>query len=711
MKKISIIAILSLFLLIAPNADSQWYFDSEYVIANIKISAEPEIIPLASDYYADYVIVNMTFFPQEFNNQEIIYFQTSPEAELDGNSLKYRWSRPEDKKLAFSMSADVKAYNKIPQIKEKIKFPLELLPDEVIEYTKPSKTIDSGNEEIIRLASELARGDDDLYSVAFKMADWTKNNINYNLSTLTAKASQNASWVLQNRQGVCDELTSLFIAMLRSLGVPAKFISGVAYTNSPLFDEGWGSHGWAEVYFPKYGWIPYDVTYGQFGYIDPSHFKFKESIDPDEGSTFYLWQGRSINLFTKKLEIATRLIRHGEPITPLISLKSKVPKDSVGFGSYALVEAEIKNPNDYYLATELFLSKPDEVEIMGPKSHNLMLLPNEGKKAYWILKVDSGLNGGLVYTMPLLVSTGSNLTSYAEFIASAKNILYSYDDISNLMIKEEEEKEKSYSAEMLFRCSIPKNQFYIYENQTIECSIRNSGNVYLEKLGVCYLDECYAENIGISQDKKFNFNVKNKKTGFNEASINAENALVSKSEYVKFEVLDEPGIEIEKVDIPDSVAYEQDFPFVFNLKKASYSAPENIVVKFRQNGIEKEFSINKLAQNKEIEFNMQGRKLKPGANKFKITAEYHDRNGRIYQSEADFSTALVNLDFTQKAKSFLYQLGLKIAYINIKTLVLLFVTAALAFLVTLWYTFKPTKKEKQGVVEEIREIENIIKGK
>ena len=59
--------------------------------------------------------------------------------------------------------------------------------------------------------------------------------------------------------------------MLRSIGIPARFVTGTA--SSGTIAEGWGNHGWAEVYFPEKGWIPWDVTFGQYGWVDSSHLK------------------------------------------------------------------------------------------------------------------------------------------------------------------------------------------------------------------------------------------------------------------------------------------------------------------------------------------------------------------------------------------------------------------------------------------------------
>src|SRR3989344_1388405 len=305
MKKM--VVFFAVFLLI-PSAFAEWFYNSENLIISVNIYSEAEVVPLTPSGYIDSAIINLTFFPKQYSSQDIVKFYTNPNAELSEKNLRFTWKRPEGT-ISFLVNARVKTQNSITKIGKKIKFPIEeKLPGEIIPYTKPSETIDAGNEDIIRLASEIVKGEDDLYSAVFKVADWTKNNIEYDLSTLTAEVSQKASWVLENKQGVCDELTSLFIALLRAVGVPAKFVSGMAYTNSPLFPVNWGAHGWAEVYFPNYGWVPFDVTYGEFGWIDPTHIKFRETVDSDDPSTYYQWIGRNADLKTKNLDVKANVV-------------------------------------------------------------------------------------------------------------------------------------------------------------------------------------------------------------------------------------------------------------------------------------------------------------------------------------------------------------------------------------------------------------------
>src|SRR3989344_4573271 len=181
MKKELVFLIL---LLIIPSAYAEWYYNSQNVIADVRMNSQIEIVKLTPSGYVESATINLTFYPKEYKNQALLKFETSPKSEQNNNVLQFKWERPEGS-INFNLNAQVKTTNNIVQIKEKVPFPIQKLPDEIIPYTKPSPTIDSDDPEIIRLASQLVEGEDDLYSAVFKLAGWTKKNIEYNLSTLT----------------------------------------------------------------------------------------------------------------------------------------------------------------------------------------------------------------------------------------------------------------------------------------------------------------------------------------------------------------------------------------------------------------------------------------------------------------------------------------------------------------------------------------------
>ncbi len=62
--------------------------------------------------------------------------------------------------------------------------------------------------------------------------------------------------VLEQGKGVCQDFTHLMIAVLRSLGVPARYVSG--YIHRP--DSESQSHAWCEVWLPELEWVGIDPT-------------------------------------------------------------------------------------------------------------------------------------------------------------------------------------------------------------------------------------------------------------------------------------------------------------------------------------------------------------------------------------------------------------------------------------------------------------------
>jgi transglutaminase-like putative cysteine protease len=61
--------------------------------------------------------------------------------------------------------------------------------------------------------------------------------------------------------GACRDVTVLFLAACRSLGLPARFVSGYqAHAETP--DGRRHLHAWAEAFLPGAGWRGYDPTHG-----------------------------------------------------------------------------------------------------------------------------------------------------------------------------------------------------------------------------------------------------------------------------------------------------------------------------------------------------------------------------------------------------------------------------------------------------------------
>ncbi len=69
-----------------------------------------------------------------------------------------------------------------------------------------------------------------------------------------------------SREGVCQDFTHTMIALVRTLGIPCRYVSG--YLHQSASDVGVGhdrslpdaTHAWVEVFLPHLGWVGFDPT-------------------------------------------------------------------------------------------------------------------------------------------------------------------------------------------------------------------------------------------------------------------------------------------------------------------------------------------------------------------------------------------------------------------------------------------------------------------
>jgi len=67
---------------------------------------------------------------------------------------------------------------------------------------------------------------------------------------------------LSEKRGVCQDFAHIMIAIARSWGIPARYVSGYLY-HRPKSQDRTGSdatHAWIECYLPSLGWVGFDPT-------------------------------------------------------------------------------------------------------------------------------------------------------------------------------------------------------------------------------------------------------------------------------------------------------------------------------------------------------------------------------------------------------------------------------------------------------------------
>ncbi len=204
-----------------------------------------------------------------------------------GRFLRTRWNVDNDGTVTLSVSGQVPVYDDVEAVfgREPIQVgtsyeveglrsaasPRQLraagveYPDHVRDrYLQLPTTITDRTRD---LAAALAEGQDTPFDVAVAIQDHVRSRIAYEEKIKAPPDDQDAvDYVLfDSKEGYCEYYASAMAVMLRSLEIPARVAVGfypVAQddsTGSYVYRER-NAHAWVEVYFPKYGWVPFEPT-------------------------------------------------------------------------------------------------------------------------------------------------------------------------------------------------------------------------------------------------------------------------------------------------------------------------------------------------------------------------------------------------------------------------------------------------------------------
>ncbi len=641
-KIVSKVALFILLSLSLPLISAQTLYQQDSLLLQLAVESQFELKPTTASAELEKASADLLLFPSGDFRQKIVNLDSK--GFQQNAHLRFEWADQKIEKKKYGYTALVETNNQQLAVEKKITYPLT---DQEIagleEYLQPTKTIDSNNLQIVAKAAELAEGEDDLFKVVFKLASWVEENVNYDLNTLTQTAALPASWVLENREGVCDEMTSLFIAMARSLGIPARFVSGISYSSSPLFPDPWQPHGWAEVYFSGIGWVGFDITFGEYGYVDVTHIKLRDGFDPAEPATRFEWLAKDVELKSDSLNLAVKVLKTGEFVPEKIQLEQEILAPEVGSGSYNLIKGILKNTENYYAAATLALAVPEEINILGRNKRTILLSPKEIRETYWVVKTPEGLPQNYIYTYPAVIYSEKNISREDSFKVIVGKISYTKEDVEKLTVSNEE---KTYSRKVTFDCQYPR-ELPLGGEEKVACAVRNRGNLNLKELEFCLSDVCEKFNLPINQEKTSQITVKGDKAGLKKIVITAENADIEKKSVIEYAVLDPPGISI-KIDAPAELNFRETAQLTLKLEKTSFSLPQKIHLTFSGAGVEYNWDVNSLPQSVELLLQLQNLPLK-AENKFLITASWEDAGGKSYFLKKE-------LNLPGKARTFLERL-------------------------------------------------------
>lgn len=134
-------------------------------------------------------------------------------------------------------------------------------------YSKYTQIPDTVPQRVKDLAAEITASHTNNYDKVKAIEQYLSGNFPY---TLTPKSTPRDRdfvdyFLFEGKQGYCTYYASAMAILVRSIGLPARYIEGYMMPSSPGPDNTYvvtneTAHAWVEVYFEGFGWIPFEPT-------------------------------------------------------------------------------------------------------------------------------------------------------------------------------------------------------------------------------------------------------------------------------------------------------------------------------------------------------------------------------------------------------------------------------------------------------------------
>lgn len=131
-------------------------------------------------------------------------------------------------------------------------------------------------DRVHQLALQITQGKTNPYEKAKAIEGYLRKNFAYDLNIPAPPKDKDVAdyFLFELKRGYCDYYATTMVVMARSVGIPARFVSGYAsgdydQQNAVYVVRELHAHSWPEVYFPNIGWVEFEPTASQPEIVRP----------------------------------------------------------------------------------------------------------------------------------------------------------------------------------------------------------------------------------------------------------------------------------------------------------------------------------------------------------------------------------------------------------------------------------------------------------
>lgn len=283
------------------------YRDSRWHRAALLNASEPNLIPVRASVrgvrFLNFTQLSvMRSYRKNFRNvRQVIYMDDVPEEGIPALDLvqylqvhggerntRVKWDDTEDFTVQLLSSGGRRAtYEAISEIGDPSPEKLRTVSNEYDMETQDYRllTEEDLSERTKSLVREVTQSADTLYDKAVAIEEWLQSReFVYTLNSPSLPETNAVDYFIGvTRQGHCELFGSAMALMLRSLGVPARVVSGYRGGEWSSSDQSYTvrrnmAHLWVEVLFPEFGWVRFDPSPQRGEYSTNTYSEFARML-------------------------------------------------------------------------------------------------------------------------------------------------------------------------------------------------------------------------------------------------------------------------------------------------------------------------------------------------------------------------------------------------------------------------------------------------
>ena len=238
-------------------------------IINTRLESKDEATDLS--YVADLYILNSIHLDEIFHDKntigEIINIAQNENSYID--YLNFEITGEYDDSIDENYN-NQKIINQDDKVFLNLGYNYNFDPELVVEeYYEEAFNYTLDNPKLNSIATDAITNSADKYDEIEKLMTWINDNI-YQFAEI--EEITDPYEILERGGGDCTEISDLFNSLLKSIGVPARTVTGYVYG---FEDYSFGGHQWSEVEING-KWVPVDATWNMWVESSPFHIKVRD---------------------------------------------------------------------------------------------------------------------------------------------------------------------------------------------------------------------------------------------------------------------------------------------------------------------------------------------------------------------------------------------------------------------------------------------------